>query len=1095
MTSKGGAPQIPGYVIEGELGRGSSGVVYRARQLSVDRPVALKVLHAGRVQGSRGIRRLQREARIAAQLSHPGLISAIDMGESGGHWWMAMELVEGPSLARRLASGGRLSEAEALALFIPLCDALQHASERGVVHRDIKPANILLERPDHARLVDLGLARVADDPSLTSTGATLGTPHYISPEQARDPALVDVRSDLWSLGATLFHAVCGRPPFEGESSAEILSEVLYGPIPDPRRLRPDLSPGLALVLRKCLARDPERRYCTPAELGADLARVRDHKAPRVRRSELEPLDPAAAARRWPLVAAALALAAVVLALLVLRPWDGAGGAAALPGPGPAAPAPWPPLERLAARVEGGEASLARLALDLEELRPGLPEAAGVRFEALRLRLREELGAALDGLWRGVEADADLRLSAHDFAGAAALAGDELARRLREATGHTPEDLPRPADRAALARRRADLASRVEAAREAALTRAATDLEVHLRREVLPGAERLRRAGSWSAARAELAAPLEALLAAAGADTRGLAEAAVAARLAGLEAELGRRREALDAAWRAQDAELEAVARAAAARARARIEAGELVGPLEDLAVAFDGELARRGLDRSELLRAPGSRALAALEALRLELSDRVEVLRAERAARRLAELDARAASLAARRDYDAMRELYEAASGDPDLAPAEDTLAARVEEAVELAAFLRRAARGAEALVGREVTLRQGSIQVRGRVLSRGEPLVDGLRLELSDSSARDYRLRPREGALEEVLAPPALERLALEGADLAGDPGLRLQAALFRFREGDAAGAAELLEGAGGGSLLAYDLGLRVAAALGREQELEARRREHALAEAEALSGPGSETLDRERRSARLARLLREYRDVLPDDLERSLVAIRARLERRLPPSTPADFEARFAPDSVGFPSYGRARLGFRFDRARVGAFEAGEWVFAGGDGWRAPAQPSLEALLASRGPSLALEDPLVVDGGPLVLELEVHQPADAPPDLLVVSALGFHVAFAGPRGAAPARVLADSAPLADVVRRARSGEGQAFAGLTRDATHRLELRLAPGSGRVVVRVDGAPVDSRLCAAPAPGAAPRLELRAVEPVELRSALLEGDRR
>jgi serine/threonine-protein kinase len=135
------------------------------------------------------------------------------MGEVGGVWWYAMELVDG-GLAPGPAEDGALSEREALRLFIPLVEALQHAFERGVVHRDIKPGNILVEKGGRARLVDLGLAVADDDPLLTKGGGTLGTPHYISPEQARDPRSADVQSDLWSFGATLYHAVCGRPPFE-----------------------------------------------------------------------------------------------------------------------------------------------------------------------------------------------------------------------------------------------------------------------------------------------------------------------------------------------------------------------------------------------------------------------------------------------------------------------------------------------------------------------------------------------------------------------------------------------------------------------------------------------------------------------------------------------------------------------------------------------------------------------------------------------------------------------------------------------------------------------------------------------------------------
>src|SRR5262245_1536832 len=282
-------PVIPGYELSQLIGRGASGVVYRARQQAVDREVAIKILHAHLAGDARVVRRLQREARTTARLAHPHIVSAVDMGETDGRSWYAMEYVDGPSLGQRLRSEGRIREREALRLFIPLCEALEHLWEHGVVHRDIKPGNILIDKAGGARLADLGLAFAEDDPSITGTGGTLGTPHYISPEQAVDPRKADVRSDIWSFGATLFHALCGRPPFAGESAAEVLSGVLYARIPDPAELEPSLSRRIVLVLRKCLTRDPERRYQNPHELLLDLERVRERRAPKIRRRFLDPV--------------------------------------------------------------------------------------------------------------------------------------------------------------------------------------------------------------------------------------------------------------------------------------------------------------------------------------------------------------------------------------------------------------------------------------------------------------------------------------------------------------------------------------------------------------------------------------------------------------------------------------------------------------------------------------------------------------------------------------------------------------------------------------------------------------------------------------
>src|SRR5882672_7299520 len=303
------------------IGRGSAGVVYRAVQLAVERKVALKVLHPEIAARGRSVRRLQREARTTAKLAHPGIVTAIDMGQSNGVWWYAMELVDGPSLAERLRKQGAMSEREALRVFIPLCEALEHAFEQGVVHRDIKPSNILIDGTGRARIVDLGLAFAEDDPMLTQQGGTLGTPHYISPEQARNPQAADVRSDIWSLGATLFHCVCGRPPFAGESAAEILSGVLYARIPDPGSIQPELSKSLRLVLRKCLARDPSRRYQHPRELREDLELIRERRQVNVKRGALDPVAGAMSNRVRALwLGGALAVAGAA-ALVIWSPWS------------------------------------------------------------------------------------------------------------------------------------------------------------------------------------------------------------------------------------------------------------------------------------------------------------------------------------------------------------------------------------------------------------------------------------------------------------------------------------------------------------------------------------------------------------------------------------------------------------------------------------------------------------------------------------------------------------------------------------------------------------------------------------------------------
>ena len=271
-------PEIPGYLVKGLLGRGSTGTVYRAVQLAVDREIALKVLHRSLSKG-RVVRRLQREARTTARLSHPNIVNAIDMGSKNGVWWYAMELVEGPSLAALLRERERLCEREALRLFIPLCDALKYLASEGVVHRDIKPGNILVEPGGRARLVDLGLAFAEDDPSLTAQGGTLGTPHYVSPEQARDAQSADVRSDIWSFGATLFHALAGVPPFPGTEVKEVMTARLTRPAPDVWSMRQDIHTETAAIIARMLEKDPPKRYSNYESLLAELRRARDTCTP------------------------------------------------------------------------------------------------------------------------------------------------------------------------------------------------------------------------------------------------------------------------------------------------------------------------------------------------------------------------------------------------------------------------------------------------------------------------------------------------------------------------------------------------------------------------------------------------------------------------------------------------------------------------------------------------------------------------------------------------------------------------------------------------------------------------------------------------
>lgn len=259
-----------------KLGAGGMGQVYLARQASLDRPVALKLLKAGFAADPVALQRFEAEALAVARLQHPNVVQVYALGESGGRRFMALEYVDGRNLREYLARKGPPDLPVALSVLRQVAAALGAAHEAGLVHRDVKPENVLVTKKGGVKVADFGLARAfaGDNPGLTLSGVVVGTPLYLSPEQAQGKA-VDHRSDLYSLGVTAYHLLTGEPPFRGKTAVDVaLKHVTDKPRPL-AEARPDLPPDLCGLVHKLLAKDPGDRYQTAREVLRDLARIRE----------------------------------------------------------------------------------------------------------------------------------------------------------------------------------------------------------------------------------------------------------------------------------------------------------------------------------------------------------------------------------------------------------------------------------------------------------------------------------------------------------------------------------------------------------------------------------------------------------------------------------------------------------------------------------------------------------------------------------------------------------------------------------------------------------------------------------------------------
>jgi tRNA A-37 threonylcarbamoyl transferase component Bud32 len=329
------------YKLEAKLGSGGMSTVYLARDTTLDRPVAVKVMHREMSEQADQLERFRQEARAVAKLSHPNVVSVIDAGEDGGHPYIVFEYVEGETLKQRINRVGALDPQEALAYAIEIGRGLTVAHARNMVHRDIKPQNVLIDSEGRAKLTDFGISRQLEQDGMTATGRVLGTTDYVAPEQAMGHG-VDPRSDVYSLGVVLYEMLIGQVPFHADSQVGVAMKHVNEELPDVQVRRPEVSAAAALVVERATAKDPADRYHDVGELIDDLSTALEVEAARAGSTTgeattvLEAVPPAkrklSGRGRWSWAAIALlvlAAAAALAAVQLIGSGNGPGGGGAL----------------------------------------------------------------------------------------------------------------------------------------------------------------------------------------------------------------------------------------------------------------------------------------------------------------------------------------------------------------------------------------------------------------------------------------------------------------------------------------------------------------------------------------------------------------------------------------------------------------------------------------------------------------------------------------------------------------------------------------------------------------------------------------------
>jgi eukaryotic-like serine/threonine-protein kinase len=267
------------YKLEAKLGSGGMSTVYLARDSTLDRQVAVKVMHREMSEQADQLQRFRQEARAVAKLSHPNVVAVIDAGEDGGHPYIVFEYVEGETLKQRINRVGALDAQEALAYAIEVARGLTVAHARNMVHRDIKPQNVLIDSEGRAKLTDFGISRQLEQDGMTATGRVLGTTDYVAPEQAMGHP-VDQRSDVYSLGVVLYEMLVGQVPFQADSQVGVAMKHVNEELPDVQQRRPEISAAAAMVVERATAKDPAERYQKVGELIDDLATALEVEAAR-----------------------------------------------------------------------------------------------------------------------------------------------------------------------------------------------------------------------------------------------------------------------------------------------------------------------------------------------------------------------------------------------------------------------------------------------------------------------------------------------------------------------------------------------------------------------------------------------------------------------------------------------------------------------------------------------------------------------------------------------------------------------------------------------------------------------------------------------